>query len=248
VSMTGNKLWEAAVQKIADLERRKEEIQKQLNTASKELIIPHGSVKSDDYLTTVLSTTTATTNLDSNSNLEQKQEQEQINNSSNKAIRRTSLTLEDGDNTFFEGRNFFFVEESHVFEVGCINNKKNGCINNKNKRSISRSFSIALEELDSDCDCDEHVLKELEEAIQLGTGMFSTMDTNGITNTNTNTNTNNTNTNCSVATATTQCRNKDDQKTPLHRMVEREIYSQSLLPLSDGLSNIPTLLNNLEMK
>jgi len=162
VNMSETKLWQAGVQKVADLERQKEEIQKQLNTASRELMIPRVPIKNNDYLTSLLSTTTS--NLTSNSNLQHKQEQGQIIHCSNTTNRCTSLTFEEGDNTSFEGRNFFFVEESHVLELGCNNNK--------NKRSTSRSFSITLEDLDSDCDCDEYVLKELEEAIRLGTGIF----------------------------------------------------------------------------
>ena len=88
-------------------------------------------------------------------------------------VRCTSLTLEEGDNIFFEGRNFFFVEEGQVLELGCNYN------DSKRKRRSSRQFSFTLQQLDSDCDFDEYdVMKELEEAIELGTGNVVAMNTN----------------------------------------------------------------------
>ena len=91
-------------------------------------------------------------------------------------VRCTSLTLEEGDNIFFEGRNFFFVEEGQVLELGCNYN------DSKRKRRTSRQFSLTLQQLDSDCDFDKYVMKELEEAIELGTGNVVAMNTNTYNN------------------------------------------------------------------
>jgi len=228
VNMTVTTSWQVAARKVADLERQREEIQKQLNTASKQMMIPRSlSVNNNELIDELIDLlpTDLNSNSNSNSNSQQGQEQgqgqRQITGRSNKAVRCPSLTLEEGDNTIFEGRNFFFVEEGRVLELGCNDSDI--------KRSTSRRLSLTLKQLDSDCDCDcdEYVMKELEEAIQLGTGIFGAMNTN--THTNTNTNTKNTN----INTTNQPGRQFSFQSTPVQNPFEKPLPSQSPSPPHD---------------
>jgi hypothetical protein len=197
--------WQAAAQKVAELERQREEIEKKLNAVSRQQnqmkICDHSGTTginsmsmsmsmsmSNSMMTPRVSITetmgssnhsNSSSNSNSNSNSNSQQQQDSNNQVQVQGlqgiINASSLPLEEGDSLFFEGRNFFFVEEGTVKEVGSDATAATATATAiaKKKKLSQRRFSLELKGPDSD----QYILKELEEAIQLGSGIFDTTTT-----------------------------------------------------------------------
>ena len=180
--------WQAAAQKVAELERQREEIEKKLNAVSRQQNQMSGSGMNNSMMTSRVSITetmgssnhsNSSSNSNSNSNSNSQQQQDSNNQVQVQGlqgiINASSLPLEEGDSLFFEGRNFFFVEEGTVKEVGSDATAATATATAiaKKKKLSQRRFSLELKGPDSD----QYILKELEEAIQLGSGIFDTTTT-----------------------------------------------------------------------
>ena len=241
--------WQAAAHKVAELERQREEIEKKLNAVVRQHNQMNDSGMNNNMMTqriteamdsSCVSNSSSNSSSNSNSNSNSQQQQQDITNQVQGQlqgqlqglqglqqvglqgiINASSVPLEEGDSLFFEGRNFFFVEEGTPKETGSDGadgaekmkpqeqrgqgqSQPQGQQQQQRRPSRpSRRFSLELKGPDSD----EYVLKELEEAIgiDLGTGIFNTDTTPATSNNDSHTTTTNatcTSTNNTITAAT----------------------------------------------
>lgn len=142
----------ANVQRMADLERQKEEVQRKLaivmtssssSSSSTRMVTPHGSLHS-------------------------RNEQQESSNEDDDCFQ--PLPLDEGDSVLFGGRNFFFVEDGKTVERPWTDQPPQG-------KRAGRRYSLELKAPDSD----EYVLKQLDNKYFVGdNGDNGSVGSNGI--------------------------------------------------------------------
>jgi len=139
----------AAAQKVADLERQKEEIQRKLELVSTKA---NAAAVSDSLInmTPVQSSNNMITPHSSSHSREQQDE---------RSSSFQPLPMGEGDSLLFGGRNFFFVEDGKISQQQQQQQQQPLHQQEPQRRRASRRFSLEPKGLDSD----EYVLKELDD-------------------------------------------------------------------------------------
>lgn len=161
-----NASLQAAANKVADLERQKEEIQRKLKMVSTQAATAAANSSNNTMTTIPRVSVTSTTSDFLGGQLElgqqgQGQDQGQGQASSDYMQPLTGATryMNEGDSLFFGGRNFFFVDQVNKLQEQQPFLEKRQQEQRQRGRRFSRRYSLELKGPDSD----EYILKELEQ-------------------------------------------------------------------------------------